>query len=93
MVKGVKRNIIEVNNTGSECFERIVFYISPDFKLSGKNVAELAAKELTRIMGGSKDNKTTLRYRVKAKRKRKILYLVLGAVAIIGLILILKIKG
>ncbi len=93
MVKGVKRDIIEVNNTGSECFERIVFYVSPDFKLSGKNVAELAAKELSEIVSGSKDYKTTLRYRVKAKRVKRMIYCVLFAALIIGLTVILKLKG
>mgnify|MGYP004543380501 FL=1 len=31
MVKGVNKNIIEINDTGSEVFERIVFYVSPKY--------------------------------------------------------------
>ncbi len=29
MVKGVNKTVIEVNNTGSKVFEKIVFYVSP----------------------------------------------------------------
>ena len=92
MVKGVSRNIIEVNNTGSDCFERIVFYISPDFSASGRNVADLAASELEKILNGSNDYKISLRYRIKAKKRRKIIGAVIGTVllvaaAVVGIII------
>ncbi len=39
MVKGVNKTIIEVNNTGSKVFDRIVFYVSPECSnLSAKNL-------------------------------------------------------
>ena len=39
MVKGVNKTIIEVNNTGSKVFDRIVFYVSPACSnLSAKNL-------------------------------------------------------
>lgn len=39
MVKGVNKTIIEVNNTGSKVFDRIVFYVSPTCSgLSAKNL-------------------------------------------------------
>lgn len=39
MVKGVNKTIIEVNNTGSKVFDRIVFYVSPACSnLSSKNL-------------------------------------------------------
>ncbi|MBR3300650.1 MAG: hypothetical protein IKI68_04095 [Clostridia bacterium] len=92
MVKGVKRNIIEIKNTGSDCFERIVFYISPDFPLAGKNAADLAAVELKRIVNGSSGYKNTLRYRVRAKRRRRFILCVSGLfmVALAVVLLILK---
>ena len=31
MVKGVNKTIIEVNNTGSKFFEKIVFYVTPQY--------------------------------------------------------------
>ena len=92
MVKGVSRNIIEINNTGSDCFERIVFYISPDFSASGRNVADIAANELEKILNGSRDCKISLRYRVKAKKRRRAICIIAGAViiifaAVIGIVL------
>ena len=39
MVKGVNKTVIEVNNTGSKVFDRIVFYVSPScVNLSAKNL-------------------------------------------------------
>ena len=39
MVKGVNKTVIEVNNTGSKVFDRIVFYVSPSCSgLSSKNL-------------------------------------------------------
>lgn len=43
MVKGVNKTIIEVNNTGSKVFEKIVFYVSP-------SCGNLSAKNLKRAM-------------------------------------------
>ncbi len=39
MVKGVNKTVIEVNNTGSKVFDKIVFYVSPSCSnLSHKNL-------------------------------------------------------
>lgn len=39
MVKGVNKTVIEVNNTGSKVFDRIVFYVSPAYcNLNVKNL-------------------------------------------------------
>lgn len=39
MVKGVNKTVIEVNNTGSKIFDRIVFYVNPACSnLSTKNL-------------------------------------------------------
>ena len=31
MVKGVSKTVIVVNNTGSKLFEKIVFYVTPEY--------------------------------------------------------------
>lgn len=41
MVKGVNKTVIEVNNTGSKYFEKIVFYVTPQY-------GNLSAKQLKR---------------------------------------------
>ncbi len=44
MVKGVSKTIIEVNNTGSRFFEKIVFYVTPEYgNLNAKHLKRAAA--------------------------------------------------
>lgn len=43
MVKGVNKTVIEVNNTGSKVFDRVVFYVSP-------SCSNMSAKNLRRAM-------------------------------------------
>lgn len=70
LVKGVNKTVIEVNNTGSKIFDRIVFYVSPDCgNLSVKNLNK-AIKDFTFDF----DNRagkgyTSLRKRIKIKRR------------------------
>ncbi len=45
MVKGVSKTIIEVNNTGSKIFEKVVFYVAPEFgNLSSKQLKRAASR-------------------------------------------------
>ena len=68
MVKGVNRTVIEVNDTGSKVFEKIVFYVSPQY-------GNLDAKALSRAAGEislgleSYPKKKSLRKRVLLKRR------------------------
>ena len=39
MVKGVNKRVIEVNNTGNKFFEKIVFFVTPEY-------SNLSAEEL-----------------------------------------------
>ena len=44
MVKGVNKTVIEVNNTGSKYFEKIVFYVTPQYgNLSAKQLKKAAS--------------------------------------------------
>lgn len=67
MVKGVSKTIIEVNNTGSKLFEKIVFYVTPEY-------GNLNAKQLKRAAANFSFNydstfqKTSLRRQVKRKK-------------------------
>lgn len=31
MIKGINRQVVEVKDTGNECFERILFFIKPEY--------------------------------------------------------------
>ena len=77
LVKGVNKTVIEVNNTGSKIFDRIVFYVSPDCgNLSVKNLNK-AIKDFTFDF----DNRVGKGYTSLRKRiKRRIIIMLSAAV-------------
>lgn len=83
MVKGVSKTVIVVNNTGSKLFEKIVFYVTPEY-------GTLSAKQLKKAASSFSFNyddsapKAALRRRVK--RKKQIRALVLASAALLALI-------
>lgn len=83
MVKGVSKTVIVVNNTGSKLFEKIVFYVTPEY-------GTLSAKQLKKAASSFSFNyddsapKAALRRRVK--RKRQIRALVLASAVLLALI-------
>ena len=91
MVKGVSKTVIVVNNTGSKLFEKIVFYVTPEY-------GTLSAKQLKKAASSFSFNyddsapKSALRRRVKRKKHIRILALVSAVVlafAVAALIIIL----
>lgn len=90
MVKGVNKTVIEVNNTGSKIFEKIVFYVTPQYgNLSSKRLQKAASEFSFRF--DESGTYTPLRTRCR-KRKHKRLILGLSllcfAFAVVGLFLI-----
>lgn len=79
MVKGVNKTIIEVNNTGSRYFEKIVFYVTPQY-------GNLSAKQLKRAASTFSfnfDNSLNSKPLRKIRRNRKITTVSLIASAVI----------
>ena len=71
MVKGVNKTVIEINNTGSKVFDRIVFYVSPQYgNLSTKNLNR-AVRDFTLQMDGRSSGLgyNTIRQRRIARRR------------------------
>ena len=71
MVKGVNKTVIEVNDTGSRIFEKIVFYISP--KYSGLSPKDFKNAVLQFSSSGNFENAYPIKrelLRNKYKRKR-----------------------
>ncbi len=69
MVKGVNKTIIEVNNTGSKYFEKIVFYVTPEY-------GNLSAKQLQKATGSYSfnfDDSIKRKPLRQIKKQRKIL--------------------
>lgn len=83
MVKGVSKTVIVVNNTGSKLFEKIVFYVTPEY-------GTLSAKQLKKAASSFSFNyddsspKAALRRRIK--RKRQIRALILTSVLLLTLV-------
>lgn len=89
MVKGVSKTIIEVNNTGSKLFEKIVFYVTPEYgNLSAKQLKRAAA-DFSFNYDSTLSNNTSLRKRYK--QKRKIRWVAVGGVALLALGIVLLI--
>lgn len=91
MVKGVSKTVIVVNNTGSKLFEKIVFYVTPEY-------GTLSAKQLKKAPSSFSFNydegirQKNLRNRIKRKKIKRALVLsavLAAAAAVIALIIIL----
>ena len=71
MVKGVNKTVIEINQTGSKYFSKIILYVSPGFneksanKLAGE--AEKIVKELSTV------SYRPLRERVRRRKVKSVL--------------------
>lgn len=78
MVKGVSKTVIVVNNTGSKLFEKIVFYVTPEY-------GTLSAKQLKKAASSFSFNyddsapKAALRRRIRQKKRIRNIALVISA--------------
>lgn len=80
MVKGVNKTVIEVNNTGSRMFEKIVFYVTPQYGNVDPRKLQKAAGEFSFRFDESGTYTPPLRDRCKKMRRRR----VIAALSIIG---------
>lgn len=80
MVKGVNRTVIEVNDTGSKVFEKIVFYVSPQYGNLGARALSKAANEISLGLEAY-PRKKTIRQRMILKRR-----IIIASVVGIGLL-------
>ena len=82
MVKGVNKSVIEISQTGSKYFSKIILYVSPaytdisSYKLVGE--AEKIVKEFTAL------SHKPLRAKIKRMKIRRIVTAVLGTVAFVA---------
>ena len=82
MVRGVNKTVIEVNNTGSKVFDRIVFYVNP-------SCSSLSPKHLKRAMQNFSfqfEEKTAMYKTVRQRRilRRRIIIAALVMVFIVA---------
>lgn len=89
MVKGVNKTVIEVNNTGSKIFDRVVFYVSPSYSnLNQKNLNRAIKNFTLQIDDGVPKRKMSLRQKYTLRR-RVLIAAIAGCVAIAGVIVAL----
>ena len=74
MVKGVNKQIIEINNTGSSYFERVLLFVAPG--KCDKSEEELKNEAKSYLLNLSSEFKTAtgLRQHVKNKKKKSIIF-------------------
>lgn len=85
MVKGVNKTVIEVNDTGSKMFEKIVFYVTPQYgTLSAKQLRRAAREFSFSFSEPSPDRTPSLRKRIKNKKKKKAVIFGATTVAVIA---------
>ena len=86
MVKGVNKRVIEVNNTGNKFFEKIVFYVTPQYSdLTARQLQQATEYLSLSLREASALSKPTLRKRVR-RRKRRLILAILMAVLVLGLV-------
>lgn len=91
MVKGVNKTVIEVNDTGSKLFEKIVFYVTPQYGTLSAKQLQRAAREFSFSFSEATVTHKSVR-RVCAKKKKVRLSLIIGGAALflaVGLLIIL----
>jgi len=79
LVKGVNKNIIEITDTGSDCFERAILFVRPDKESSDKEQLRTSAM---RYLQGLR-----LRRGILPGRKLWLLALKYGAALAVGAVL------
>lgn len=77
MVKGVNKTIIEINNTGSKYFDRVLLFVNPTYTGVPKPLLECRADELIRKAGVPD-------FSLRHKRRGRKAVLFIGIAAIIA---------
>ncbi len=84
MVKGVNKRVIEVNNTGNKFFEKIVFYVTPEYgDLSAEQLYDAAEYLSLNLCDNASVGVPTLR---KKRKKRRFLIFSLAGMTVLFLI-------
>lgn len=75
MVKGVNKQIIEINDTGNSYFEKVLLFVAPG--KSDKTAEKLKSEAKSYLLNLSSEYKTTggIREHIENKKKRKTIFL------------------
>lgn len=93
MVKGVNKTVIEVHNTGSKYFEKIVFYVTAEYGNLSPKQLEQASAQISPIFSQTLQqkpiNNLRKRYRKKQKRRLVLAAICMAAIGVIAAIIAL----
>ena len=89
MVKGVNRTVIEVNDTGSKVFEKIVFYVSPQYGNLSAKVLKQAAGEISLGLNCYQKKRTVIQRMIIRRRIIIASAITLIALAVVGILLLI----
>ena len=81
MVKGVNRQVLEIHETGSEYFEKALFFVRPEF--SKENEGKLKSKALLSVQNFSSVPKT----RTQKIKSRALIFVEMTVSAGVGAII------
>ncbi len=90
MVKGVNKTVIEVNDTGSKVFDRIIFYVTPQYS----NLTARQLKRATESFTFQFDKRSgrgyeALRKRMMRRRRLTFIGLIASALAVLATVLLI----
>ena len=86
MTKGVNRQVLEIHDTGSDYFEKALFFIKPEFSTLGENKLASQAREII------KNGQTIPKTRALRRKNGILLAAKLTAAAGVGAALTMIIK-
>lgn len=75
MIKGINRQVVEVRETGSDYFERILFFVKPEYA----SVSEGKIRERAGLIAGKGEKPPVTRK--KSEKYRQLAFLAVAAVA------------
>ncbi|HHW45984.1 MAG TPA: hypothetical protein GXX17_03615 [Clostridiales bacterium] len=80
MLRGVNRQIIEVNNTGNRYFEKVILFVKPEYSDASRHKLEDEAYQLLESFGQPpplKSSRQIIKQKAKIRRriKRALIYL------------------
>ncbi len=81
MLKGVNKQIIEINDTGSDYFEKVLFFVKPAYYSLAQNKLENDAKN---YMQGILSNGVERRAYLRKRQQKKQLQFWVAGVSVIG---------
>ncbi len=91
MVKGVNKTVIEINDTGSNLFERVVLFVSPDYGNISTVRLKNEAENIIRRLDSESYSRKSIRKHYKLKKRIKYFSVAILAVLItVGCFLIFK---